>query len=247
LTSDHFFVRKKDIAGTTAVVDGVEHRHLGLVLRGRPGDEVRLFDEEGNRYRGRVASVTKDRTVLALFEILPRPALPRVRIALGQALLKQRTMDFIVQKASELGAAEIVPVTAERSVVRIDGGWDRKAARWMRIAREAAKQSRRGAIPSIGRPLSVGDLGARPEPEDGRFVLTEKGGPPLKTFLLPPRAAPPPPSALIAVGPEGGWTPSEEAALAARGFRPASLGGGILRAETAALLAVALIDHLWNL
>jgi 16S rRNA (uracil1498-N3)-methyltransferase len=247
LTSDHFFVRKKAVAGGAAVIDGAEHRHLGLVLRVRPGDDVFLFDEEGTRYRGRVASVAKERTVLDGVEILPAPAAPRVRIALGQALLKHRTMDFVIQKATELGAAEIVPVAADRSLTRVDAGWERKAERWARIAREAAKQSRRAAIPAIGPPLSIDALAARPEPEGGRFVLTEKGGPPLKALLLPLRGGAPPDAALVAVGPEGGWTAAEEAALESRGFRSASLGAGVLRAETAALLAVALIDHLWNL
>jgi 16S rRNA (uracil1498-N3)-methyltransferase len=245
LTSDHFFVRKKDIDGASTVIDGAEHRHLGLVLRVRPGDEVSLFDEEGGRYRGRVVSVGRERTVLTILETSAPSAGPRVRIALGQALLKHRTMDFVVQKAAELGAAEIVPVTADRSVARVDGGWERKAARWARIAREAAKQSRRGTVPSIGRPVSVDGLASREEPASGRFVLTEKGGPPLKT-LLSPAGGETPASALVAVGPEGGWTPSEEASLEGRGFRAASLGGGVLRAETAALLAVGLIDHLWN-
>lgn len=246
MTSDHFFVHKKDIAGSLAVIEGAEHRHLALVLRVRPGDEVRLFDEDGTRYRCRVESAAKGRTRLSVLESQAAPDRPRVRIALGQALLKNKAMDFVVQKAVELGAAEIVPVAAERSVVHADDGWDRKSARWARIAREAAKQSRRGAVPAIGRPVPVSRLAARPEPANGRFVLTERGGPPLKAFLCPPDDGGPPDGVLVAVGPEGGWTPSEEAALSGHGFRAASLGAGVLRAETAALAALALIDHLWN-
>lgn len=247
MTSDHFFVPKKDIDGAGAVIEGGEHRHLSRVVRCRPGDEVWLFDENGSRYRGRIEEVEKERTIIGLVEILPGPAEPRVRIVLGQALLKQRMMDFVVQKATELGVSEIVPVEAERSVARIDGRWELKEDRWMRIAREAAKQCRRASIPAIGRPVSVGGLGERLEEEGGRFVLSEKGGPALKALLLAKLNGERPASALVAVGPEGGWTPGEEAALAERGFRPASLGERVLRAETAALLAVALVDQLWNL
>ncbi|MBN2206389.1 MAG: 16S rRNA (uracil(1498)-N(3))-methyltransferase [Candidatus Aminicenantes bacterium] len=246
MTSDHFFIPKKAIAGDSVDITGPENRHLALVLRVRPGDEVRLFDEDGARYRGRIEAVARDRTRLTLIEKHAAPDGPRVRVALGQALLKNKAMDFVVQKAVELGAVEIVPLAAERSVVRSDDGWERKAARWARIAREAAKQSRRAAVPAIGRPVMVGGLAGRSEPPDGRFVLTEKGGPPLKAFLLAPPQGRTPDAVLVAVGPEGGWSPAEEASFAGQGFRAASLGAGVLRAETAALSALTLIDQLWN-
>lgn len=247
MTSNHFFVLKDNIAWPEAFLGGDQHRHLSIVLRSRPGDEVWLFDENGARYRGRVEAVEKERTVIGLVEILPASAEPRVKIVLAQALLKQKPMDFIISKATELGAAGIVPVAAGRSVIKLDGGWERKAARWTRIAREAAKQSRRASLPSIGPPRSIAELGDPAEAGEERFVLSEKGGPPLKTRLLAILEKGLPDRAVIAVGPEGGWTESEEKSLGSGGFEPVSLGGRILRAETASLVAIALIDHLWNL
>jgi len=247
LTSDHFFVPKDGIAWPKAVIEGDQHRHLSVVVRFRVGDEIRIFDESGARYRGRIEAVEKERTILGLLEILPGSAEPHVKVVLAQAMLKPKAMDFIIQKATELGAAGIIPVRAVRSVARVDGRWDGKAARWTRIAREAAKQSRRSSLPWIGRPRPVDQLGDASGEGEARFVLSENVGLPLKTRLLETLETGLPASALIAVGPEGGWTESELESLRARGFRPVSLCDRILRAETASLVAIALIDHLWNL
>jgi 16S rRNA (uracil1498-N3)-methyltransferase len=172
----------------------------------------------------------------------------QVRLILGQAVLKGRKMDFLVQKATELGLDVLIPLTAGRSVVRVEPGDDRKVERWRKIAREATKQSRRSTLPEVLEPQPF-DVFLDGRAETRKFILSENQGKALREILCN-RPGPAPdrglPSVLLAVGPEGGWTGQEEAESLARGFEAVSLGWHVLRSETAALAALAMISHFWK-
>jgi 16S rRNA (uracil1498-N3)-methyltransferase len=245
LTSNHFFVSRDRIDGSTAVLQGSENHHFGRVLRGRTGDEVWLFDEDGVRYRARVDSLTRVETRLAILEKRP-PLAIRTRLVLAQALLKAKTMDDVVQRSAELGAARIVPVESDRSISRPEEKAERKAERWARIALEAAKQSRGGRPPAVDRPVPLAVFLADPPP-GRRIVLTERRGAYLRDIVAAAAAAGgPPDAAVLLVGPEGGWTEAEEGDIIRAGFEAVSLGLTILRAETASLGALAILAHHWN-
>lgn len=247
MTSNHFFIPKARARGDVFVLDGREHHHLSTVLRARPGDEVVLFDEDGAKYAARVEAITSAATTLACLSRTPGES-RRTRIVLAQSLLKAKTMDFVVQKAAELGLAEFLPVAAARSVAKLEEKSGRKIARWEQIAREASKQSRSGLALRIHAPQGLTAFLADP-PAALKLYLSEHGGRLLRDVLRgTPGAASPanPDSVVVLVGPEGGWAPGEEEEIAGRGFEPVSLGRPVLRAETAALSAAAILSHFWN-
>ncbi len=243
MTSNHFFIPKARATGAVMVLEGREHRHLSRVLRARPGEVVVLFDEEGTKYRARVEDVAAEAMTLTCLDRTPGEG-RKTRIGLAQGLLKVKTMDFVVQKAAELGLAEFFPIAAVRSVSRLGEKSLRKVDRWEKIAREASKQSRLGWPFRIHAPLGLDEFLADPPPEAALF-LSERQGPMLRDVLGADRDRVPV-SAVILVGPEGGWTEAEEASISGRGYEAVSLGRSVLRAETAALSAAAVLSHFWN-
>ncbi|MFY3746527.1 16S rRNA (uracil(1498)-N(3))-methyltransferase [Anaeromyxobacter sp. Red801] len=218
--------------GRAALTDEARH-YLRDVLRLAPGAAVELFDGRGGAWEA---------TVLDGFEAL---ALGARRAAPGAgapvwllvALAKGEKVDLVVQKATELGAARIAPFAAERSVVRLEPEkGEARAARWRRIAGEAARQCGRADVPEVRAPAPLEAALAEVPAGFGAFVF-HPGGAPLS------EAAPSPAGGYAAVvGPEGGLTDAERAACARAGARATSLGPRVLRAETAAIVAVALLQ-----
>ncbi|MHB8054567.1 MAG: RsmE family RNA methyltransferase [Candidatus Aminicenantales bacterium] len=242
MTSEYFFLSRADLAGSRAALRGPEHHHLARVLRARAGDQIWLFDEDGVRYRAEVVSSGEDESALSILEILP-PLATATRIILAPALLKAKTMDDVIQRATELGAARISPVESERSVARAGERAEKKVERWSRIARTAAKQSRAARVPEIDAPVPLREFIVSCR-APRRIYLDERGGASLKSLrtvdLLPPAAA------AVLVGPEGGWSAAEARAISEAGFEPFGLGRTILRAETAALAVLTILAHEWN-
>ena len=243
MTSNHFFIEKARARDDVFVLEGREHHHLSTVLRARPGDVVVLFDEDGAKYTARIEEISAGSTKLACLDRTPGET-RRARIGLAQALLKAKTMDFLVQKAAELGLAEFFPVAAARSVAKLEEKSTRKIERWEQIAREASKQSRLGLGLLIHAPRDLSAFLAGPPAARGLY-LSEHHGRYLRDILRETTDGPPA-SVSVLVGPEGGWTPAEEEAIAGRGFEAVSLGRSVLRAETAALSVAALLSHFWN-
>lgn len=243
MTANLFFLEKARLVGAECVLEGPEHHHLGRVARIRPGQEVWLFDEEGGKVQARVESVESDRTRLKLGRrISPGSSGPRVLLA--QGLLKGRAWDDVVSGAVEWGVAVLRPVLTARTVVRLEGPAERKLERWRQVALAAAKQCRSGRVPEFAAPVPLAAFLAEPGPSR-KIILAEHGGRPFRDVLdgAPISEGPEMEAWTLLVGPEGGFAEAELAAAAAAGYEPVSLGPNILRAETAALSAVAILMH----
>ncbi len=228
------FVPPARIAGGRAALGDEARHYLRDVLRLAPGDAVEVFDGEGGLHDGRVEPG------FGSLALCPRRAAPPAPAAvwLAFALAKGEKSDLVVQKATELGAARLLPFAAERSVVRLDRekGEDR-AARWRRIAGEAARQCGRADVPEVAAPAALEDVLAAPPPGFARVLFHGDGGVPVAAL------APAPGAGYVAiVGPEGGLSPVEVRACEAAGAVRAALGPRTLRAETAAIAAVALLQ-----
>ena len=219
---------------STAALTGPDAHHLGKVMRARPGDEVILCDGAGFDYTAAVAAVTPDRVEFRLLEKRPSEAEPSVEVTLFAGYPKQDKLEFIVQKAVELGAARIVPFFS-RFCVAAPKKEDQKNARYARIAAEAAKQAGRGVIPAVELPLDIKDLPARFSEFDLVLFFYEGGGQSLRTLVKNQKRI-----ALI-TGAEGGFSPEEAKKLVAAGAVPVGLGPRILRCETAPVAGLAAV------
>jgi 16S rRNA (uracil1498-N3)-methyltransferase len=212
-----------------------QSRHLLAVLRLRLGDALEVFDGRGARFQA----------VLAADGLEIGAALPaagrRVDVVLVQALAKGEKMELVIQKATELGVARIVPLAAERSVVHLDARRAApRAARWRRIAQEAARQCGRADVPGIDEPCGWEGVFAllREDPER-RGLLLDPGEKDLRLG----EAARGAPRLLLAAGPEGGFSPAERRQAIQGGLLGAGLGPLVLRSETAGLAALAVVLH----
>jgi 16S rRNA (uracil1498-N3)-methyltransferase len=219
-------------------IAGEDHHYLSRVLRVRSGDSIVVFDGAGREADARVVSITEDALELEIGE--PRAGTVGARITLLCALLKGDRMDLVIQKATELGVARIVPLAAERAVVKID---PRRAGdkleRWEKIAREAARQCERADAPAILPVLPVADAVRGHEGAFGILFHEGERAASLRALLPTER----PGQVICAVGPEGGFTPAEVDAARGAGFAVCGLGPRILRAETAAIAAVAILGY----
>ena len=227
-----------------------ETRHARDVLRLQSGDEIYVFDGNGREFHCTVQTINRDSTALGVIaEVDPaRPESP-LNLTLAIALLKGEKFDLVIQKATELGVKRIVPLDTERADVRLrdSDGANKRVARWRRIALEAAKQTGRAYVPEIAAPLAF-NLLLKSAVDDRelstnvtRLMFSERGGRPLAEATN--NFAGRPPGMVAVVGPEGGWTEEEiELAHEAR-WEIVTLGGRTLRAETAGITVVALLQH----
>ena len=242
-----FLVAPADLEelGGSAVIRGDEHHHLRKVLRLAPDDAVSVFDGAGRGYRGLIESIEAGATRVRLTSTDDRAVEPSFETVLAQGIPHHDRMDLVIQKCTEIGVSRVIPIVAERSVMRpaTDGNWKR-LTRWRRVAAEAARQSGRLKVPVVEEPVGWGPfLGAiSSAPGQTRLILDPEGDSITRPTGLSPEHAGR--SALIAVGPEGGWTEREAALGIERGFLPIVLGPRVLRTETAGIVAVALCLYL---
>jgi 16S rRNA (uracil1498-N3)-methyltransferase len=216
--------------------------HAREVLRLRPGAAVRVFDGAGAEFEAVLDEVSPRTVSLRLGSpVVPRPE-SALRLVLAVSPLKGDRMELVVQKATELGVAEIWPVVTHRTDAAarpaLHGS---RTERWERVASGASEQCGRAVVPRIEPTTTLDGLLARPF-EGARAVLLETTGHPLLAALpVDPAAA-----LLLLVGPAGGFEPAEADRLRGAGFHAASLGPRVLRAETAALVAVAVAQAAWG-
>ena len=240
MTARRFLVDRAELPAAgeaTAVLRGPEHHHLSRVLRMKVGESVSLFDGAGRGLHGTIESIERDRTIVRVTEPDDRAVEPALQVILAQGIPKHDKMDLIIQKTTEIGVAGILPIIAERSTARAGGGTGR-LARWRRIAAEAARQSGRLMVPQILEPSAWPD------------VATVLGAPPAQTRIVldttpgagrAPIALTGTNSAVVAVGPEGGWSESELGLAGQLGFTKGDLGSRTLRTETAGILSVGIL------
>lgn len=223
-----------EVSGDRAALRGEQAAHLARVLRARLGQEYEVA-AGGRVRRGRIVSLDPDRVEFALGEEVPVAAAPDVTLLL--AVFKFDRMEWAIEKVTELGVSRVVPVMARRTGAHLAAAAEKRVERWRRIAREASQQSRRAAPPEIAAPAKLQDAIA--VSVERRIVLSEvESALGLKQAL---HAAGCKQSVALAVGPEGGWTEQELKLFADAGWISASLGHTILRAETAAIAALAVV------
>jgi 16S rRNA (uracil1498-N3)-methyltransferase len=222
---------------------GDEARHARDVSRLEPGDPIRVFNGLGQAASGRVRSVSKHAVEVEVGERLPAAPEPVVRIDLAQALVPHEAMDEVVRQASELGAARIRPIACERSIVRLDA--DKRASKlehWNKTALAACKQCDRNTLPEVLPVASAKDLPEHFAEYDIVLIACPQG--PEGELDLWKTAAPQARRILIAIGPEGDFSPEEIRRFTARGARIVSLGPLILKSDTAAVSAMAVLQFL---
>lgn len=224
------------------ILAGDEARHLSQVLRIKPGETITVFDGLGRRAEAEVLTVSRDQISLKLGEAQsPPPPLPAITLA--QAIPKGKNMDLIVQKAVELGIANIQPLVTRNTIVQPGEG---KSDKWRRNALEACKQCGQDTLPQIADPLPFDrwlDRGAGVPPAADSLKLIASlapGAKPLRDVL---HAHPGTTAATLLVGPEGDFTPEETAAALDAGFLPVSLGDIVLRVETATLFCLSALRY----
>jgi 16S rRNA (uracil1498-N3)-methyltransferase len=227
------------------LADGEAH-HCRNVLRLGRGDKIVIFDGRGRELTAEIVSNEAPETSLRKLHEARTPAL-RCRITLGQAIPKGKNMDLIVQKAVEIGAAEIAPILSDRTVVRLDEeSAMSKQAKWQTVAIEAAKQCGQNWLPTVQPPRSLSQFFQ----DHGRFDLQligslQSDAVHLKKILAEYSAehGDRPVSVLMLVGPEGDFTPAELSLARSHGCRPITLGPIVLRVETAAIYCLSILSY----
>jgi len=238
-----FLFPAAEVQADSITLDQRESHHLVKVFRARAGDGVEILDGKGRRYRGHLTRADA-RAAVVLIEEIEEVKASNVKVTLLQALLKGKAMDLILRMATEIGASSLQPVYTAQSEVhlpheRVDG----KLEKWCATTIEASKQCGLAFLPVVAAPLDLTDwLRLHPATAaDLRIVASLEPG---SRWLLEALAAAPLPNRIVlAVGPEGDFSPSEYAALRDNGFAPVRLGANVLRAETAAAYMLSVIDQ----
>ena len=226
-----------EVEGDTAALVGDHAAHLARVLRAAVGQEFDIATGQTVR-RGTVTSISDARVEFALGEEQSAPSAPDVTLALS--IFKFDRMEWAIEKCSEIGVSRIIPVISRRTDVHLAVAAIKRRDRWQRIVLQAAEQSRHASPPEVALPVKVKEL-IDENRSSPRIVLSENEANASLRDMLADHAG----SLILAIGPEGGWTEEELQKFRSSGWTAASLGGGILRAETAAIVATALaIDTL---
>ena len=240
-----FFLPKEKIHGDCGVIDGQELAHLSRVLRLRAGDSVTVFDDSGWEHDALIDSLTPmqgELKILRSYETKRESVLP---ITLAVGLTKGEKIDLVVEKATELGVQKIIPFVSNYAVPKLDREKiSKRTARWQKIAVSAAKQCGRARVPEILPLCDFSWLVSQPWPQSLKLIFWEQeSDQSLHQVYEKHHEAT---AVLVAVGPEGGFTMDEAEAARSRGFEPVQIGKRILRAETAAITALALVQFLWG-
>ena len=230
------FVEAPLAAGARIALPEGAAGHLARVLRLGAGDACVLFNGDGRDYDARIVSAGRKAVEVEIEGMREVRNESTLRIVLVQGIARGEKMDLILQKATELGVAGVVPVHGERGEVRLDGERaDKRLRHWRSVVASACEQSGRARVPEVAGPRSLAD------------ALADL---PSTRLLLDPEATQPLPSNIpsggcaLAIGPEGGWSPQDIATLQAAGFIGARLGPRVLRTETAGLAAIAALQML---
>ena len=235
-----FFLASEAIVPPTVHISGPLLNHLRQSLRLQPGEILTVTDDRGRRYRTEIIEVTSRAVTGRIVETIAAPVRTSPSIVLAQALLKGEKMDWVIQKATELGVERIVPLAASHSVIRLRADRiEHQLARWQRIALEAAQQSERWSVPIISPPAAVRELLDWSKPAQSKLVLAERSQGASLTAVPLARAGD---EIWLLVGPEGGWEDEELGQVLQHGYTAITLGSRILRAETAAIATISVLQ-----
>ncbi|MCC4618925.1 16S rRNA (uracil(1498)-N(3))-methyltransferase [Xanthomonas cassavae CFBP 4642] len=212
--------------------------HLLRVLRLREGDACILFNGDGSDYHARISMAGKREARARVERVEPLHNESPLRITLLQGIARGEKMDLILQKATELGVATIVPVNAERTEVKLDAArMEKRVAHWRSVVVSACEQSGRARVPTVAAPLGLQEAAQACDTQALRLTLDPQGEHRLSTLSADVEQG-----LIVAIGPEGGWSPRDRATLADAGFTGLQLGPRILRTETAGLAAIAALQ-----
>ena len=237
-----FFIQSHRISSHTVTIDGPLLSHLSKSLRIREGENIWVGDEHRFRYRVRIDHLDPKSLQASILETIEGPPAPSAPVVLAQAILKGDRMNWVIQKATELGITGMIPLLTSRVIARPPASRVHTVReRWQRIAVDAAQQSEQWAFPGVNQPVTLSELSKQVPHAALRCALFERSGerslgslPIDQTFQG---------TIVLAVGPEGGWTPEEMQELLDQRFQPISLGKNILRSETAPLVALSILQH----
>jgi len=230
------FVEQPLAVGAQVALPDTAHAHLVRVLRAGVGDACVLFNGDGHDYDAHITALDKRRAEVEVIAARMLDNESPLRITLVQALARGEKMDLILQKATELGVAAFVPVDSERSEVRLDGErLGKRHAHWQSVVVSACEQCNRAQVPAVAMPQALA-------PAVSTLAVATR-------FWLDPQATDTVQSIqaedgglVLAIGPEGGWSPRDRATLEEAGFRGLRLGPRILRTETAGIAAIAALQ-----
>lgn len=240
--STRLFVSDPLSNGTEIILGGEQARYVGRVLRLRVGDRISVFNGEQGEWSADVLAISKSNVTLSVLDSITTTTESPLKVHLVQGISRGDRMDFVVQKATELGVKRISPVLTDHGMVRLD---DARAAKrrdhWARIAESACEQSGRVRPPLIDPPVAINHwFGAKPASESTQLILQPGADATLDTIDDPELKL------CLLIGPEGGFSEREFDDAVLAGFTGVSLGPRILRTETAALVAIALAQNRWG-
>ena len=241
-----FFIQSEQLKVPFSILTGSDFNHLKNVLRLKPGDMIVLFDGVGTEYSGRIVKFSSAEAVVEIIDRKEAEAEQAVSIVIAQAFLKDKKMDLLVRGLTELGVYRWNPFFSERSIPTPDPKrLASRADRWEKIMKEAVKQCRRRRLMEIGAAVSYEEALRSGVSADVKIIFWEKATETLskKRIAVPEQNIR---SVYALIGPEGGFSQSEAERAIEEGFEPVGMGRRILRAETAALAAAALLQFLFG-
>ncbi|MDJ0712046.1 MAG: 16S rRNA (uracil(1498)-N(3))-methyltransferase [Woeseiaceae bacterium] len=232
------FVSGELINGATLELCDDKARYLGRVLRLRPGDTIRIFNGEGPEHAAIIETIARNTVLLRIGESYESQTESPFRVHLVQGVSRGERMDFVIQKATELGVKRVTPVLTEYGVVKLDAKRaDKRREHWQAVAASACEQSGRVRVPRIDAPVALKTwFGDRPAETDAQLILRPGSATPLANIDRPETKV------CLLIGPEGGFSSVEYEDADIAGFTPVSLGPRILRTETAAVAALSVLQ-----
>jgi 16S rRNA (uracil1498-N3)-methyltransferase len=239
-----FYAPKAQVVDGMIRLEGREVKHIRTVLRLGVGDEILLFDGQSMEYEGSIAETGTSYILVRVDRVRACRTESPLYVTLAQSLLKGEKMDYVVQKATEVGVKRISPFISSRSIPRLEKSKDlTRRRRWEKIAMEASKQCGRGAVPEIETVRNYDQVIENPSEGSVRLLLWEKEGEHLKKVLGSRQENS---DVFFIVGPEGGLSLDEVEKARRVGFIPVNLGRRILRAETAGICLLSILQYEWG-
>jgi 16S rRNA (uracil1498-N3)-methyltransferase len=231
------YVEEALTAGKSCVLEGSAANHIMRVLRLRDGDALTLFDGRGGEHGARITAFRKDSVQVEVQEHRDVERESKLNLTLAQGISRGERMDWVMQKATELGVTRIIPVITERTMVKLDERQsERKLEHWRAIAIAACEQSGRNRVPELVAPCAFHEVLRSGDDDGKRLLLSPTGKLNARDLALSGRGT-------LLVGPEGGLSPEEHEQAAGAGFEPVRMGPRVLRTETAAIAALTILQH----